>query len=325
MIDCRDETRSAAPRRSDRRKMEDESGVYDGMTENTLIVGLGEILWDVFPDGPRFGGAPANFACSAAAIGGDRVRVAMASGVGRDLLGERAIDTLRDKSVDTRGVMRSDQPTGQVIVQIDELGQAAYEFAEDTAWDHLTWSDSLEQLAQQAHVCCFGTLAQRSETSRQTIQRFVARMSPSSLRIFDINLRPPYHSEAVIAASLQPANVLKLNDDELPVLAEQCQISGDPVALMRQLAERFELDCVALTRGPEGAILVRGEEISQQAGVPTTVVDTVGAGDAFTATLAWGLVRGWELEQVNRAACRVAAFVCSQPGATPPIPADILS
>ncbi len=293
------------------------------MRETTTIVGLGEILWDIFPEGPRFGGAPANFACSAAALRGDGVRVCMASSVGNDELGDRAIESLRGKFVDTSGVMRAVQPTGQVLVQLDSLGHASYEFAADTAWDNFEWSGQLEQLAMDCSVCCFGTLAQRSKSSRETIRTFVTKTPLTALRIFDVNLRPPFFNDSIILESLSLANVLKLNDEELPVLADLCGFAGTPLEVMQQLADRYGLRCVALTRGPDGAILVSGDTVSEQSGIAANVVDTVGAGDAFTATLALGLLEGRDLDSINHRACNVAAFVCSQPGATPKVPSEL--
>jgi fructokinase len=281
------------------------------------IVGIGEILWDVFPDGPRFGGATANFACSAAGLGRDRVSVCMVSSVGQDELGTGAVDSLRRRNVNTSYVTTQDKPTGQVIVELDELGRASYEFAADTAWDNLTWSDDLTELARRTDVCCFGTLGQRSVRSRVTIQQFVAATTSTALRIFDVNLRPPFVSDAVLLDSLNLANVLKLNDEELPAVAELCGLSGTDEHVMRQLAGRFELRAVALTRGPNGAVLLQAGQISEHAGVETKVVDTVGAGDAFTAALALGLLDGNDLSEINEAACSAAAFVCSQSGATP--------
>jgi len=283
-----------------------------------LIVGLGEILWDVFPDGPRFGGAPANFACHVAALGGT---AEMVSAVGRDELGEKALAELGNRHVGTRGVHRDEQrPTGTVTVSLDADGHASYEFAADTAWDALPWSEDLAQLAERTSAVGFGTLGQRSERSRETIRRFVAATPSTALRIFDVNLRPPFVSDAVILESLALANVLKLNDEELPVLAALCGLSGSDVEVMRELAEKFALGAVALTRGPNGAVLLRDGRVSEQPGIETQVVDTVGAGDAYTAVLALGLLEGRNLDAINRGACQVAAFVCSQSGATPQLP-----
>lgn len=282
-----------------------------------IIVGIGEILWDIFPDGPRFGGAPANFACSAAGLGSHRVSVSMVSSVGNDDLGVQAFDSLGRRNVSTSYVTAQYKPTGQVLVELDERGRAGYEFAADTAWDNLTWSVDLEDLARRTDACCYGTLGQRNDRSRTTIQSFVAATVPSALRIFDVNLRPPFVSDSVLLDSLQLANVLKLSDEELPVVAELCGVSGVDDHVMRQLAQRFELRTVALTRGPQGAVLLQGNQLSEHSGVETDVVDTVGAGDAFTAALAIGLLDGKNLDEINEAACSAAAFVCSQSGATP--------
>ena len=290
------------------------------MNGQKIIVGLGEILWDVFPDGPRFGGAPANFACHAAALGGTS---AMVSAVGPDDLGMKALAALAEKNVDTKHVLRSTFPTGVVNVQLDAVGKASYEFAANTAWDHLEWSQELQGFAGQTTAVCFGTLGQRSELSRKTIQRFVSETPAEAFRIFDINLRPPFYTEEIILESLELANVLKLNDEELPLLAKLCGFSGSNSELMQQISQRFSLKLVALTCGNEGAILCQGDEVNQCPGVPTTVKDTVGAGDSFTAALALGLLKNQPLDVINRHACQVAAYVCSQPGGTPPIPNEL--
>lgn len=283
------------------------------------IVGIGEILWDIFPDGPRFGGAPANFACHAASLGG---RAWMVSAVGADDLGVQAMATLQRQQVATECVKHSnDYPTGTVQVEVDDSGQARYEFGRDEAWDHLEWSAEIAALAQRSDAVCFGTLGQRSESSRRMIQRFVAATPERALRVFDINLRPPFFDDEVIEQSLGLANVLKLNDDELPVLAATYGLTGSDADRMRELARRFDLRLVALTRGYRGAVLVQGAEISEFGGVDVTVRDTVGAGDAFTAALTLGLLWDNELEEINRHACQVAAFVCSQAGGTPILPA----
>lgn len=292
------------------------------MARSPVIVAVGEILWDLFPDGPRFGGAPANFACHAAGLG---ARVAMVSAVGDDDLGRAALNELTRRSIDVTAVaVHAERGTGTVQVTLDAVGKASFEFQPEIAWDDLHWSPMLEKLAGQAQAVCFGTLAQRSAVSRATIQRFVAATSQQSLRVFDINLRPPFYSDDVIHESLNLANVLKLNDDELPVLAGLAGLAGSDREIMVSLCERFGLDLVALTRGNQGALLVRRtEEMNDHPGVPTTVKDTVGAGDAFTAVLALGLLQRLPLSAINDLANRVAAWVCSQPGATPLLPDDL--
>ncbi len=289
-----------------------------------VIVGLGEVLWDVFPDGARLGGAPANFACHAASLASSGDRVAVVSSVGDDDLGREAVDKLAAQGLDTSTIQVSERPTGRVLVSLDEEGKATYDFAADSAWDRLAWTTELQTLAEQSDAVCFGSLGQRSESSRKTIQRFVAAMQPQAIRVFDINVRPPFVERTTIAASLQLANVLKLNDDELDLLADMFALgAASPQAKLRQLIDQFALQAAALTRGSGGSLLIRGEEISDHPGVPTEVIDTVGAGDSFTATLTRGLLRGCELDAVNQNAAEVAAFVCGQAGATPDLPAEL--
>lgn len=287
------------------------------------IAAIGEVLWDVFPTGPRFGGAPANFACTFAGLTGDRAMVSMVSAVGTDELGTQAIAALQNQNVRTNCVAQLEKPTGTVDIALDESGSATYRFADDTAWDNLSWRVELEQLAAQASAVCFGTLGQRSDLSRVTIQRFVDATTDRCLRVFDVNLRPPFYTEPIIRESLQLANVLKLNDEELPLLAKIYGLSGDEGELLNKLAATCELQVVALTRGPRGAAIFRGGQLSDCSGVSTDVVDTVGAGDAFTATMTLGLLEDKPTDEINRRACEVAAFVCSQAGASPRIPKSL--
>lgn len=288
------------------------------------IVGIGEILWDVFPDGPRFGGAPANFACSCAALAKKTAQISMVSGVGNDPLASKALNCLQAFEVDTSAVQVNSHVTGQVNVDLDSTGVATYRFAEDTAWDHLHWNDGLSQLAGQCDAVCFGSLGQRSQISRKVIQQFVASSRPSALRIFDINLRDPYHTEEVIAESLALANVFKLNDDELQRMAELSGLGGSEIEVMAQLADKYQLRFVALTRGPTGAVIWSQDGVSDQPGQAVQVVDTVGAGDSFTAAMTLGLLHGNNLQTVNQNAIATASYVCSQPGATMQLP-DALS
>lgn len=295
------------------------------MNKRPVIVGVGEILWDMLPDGPRFGGAPANFACSAAELSQQRADVFVVSAVGKDELGAQAIAALQAHRVHTSGVTSLDQPTGRVRVRLDERGCATYEFDVQSAWDYLPWSATLEHLANQADAVCFGSLGQRSPLSRQTILRFVGMTSQRAVRVFDVNVRRPFVCADVVLTSLQLANVLKLNSDELPYLAELCEMPGSEVEVLRQLQHRFELQAVALTRGAKGSLLMRGDEISDVASGDVHVTDTIGAGDAFSATMTLGLLEDADLNMINRNASAVAAYVCTQPGATPKIPATLLS
>ncbi|MBL8855673.1 MAG: hypothetical protein JNK57_17025 [Planctomycetaceae bacterium] len=289
-----------------------------------VIVGLGEVLWDVFPDGPRFGGAPANFTCCAAELGHGQVDVAIVSAVGNDELGRLALAELNDHHVNSSEVARLDFPTGQVDVMLDEHGHASYLFAPNTAWDHLAWTKELESLANRANVVCFGTLAQRGNQSQSTIRQFIASTAPSCLRILDINLRYPYWNEDVVLQSLAMANVLKLNDSELHAITSLLKIRGSDEAVLAQIMERYSLKVIALTRGANGSLVLRDSgEWSDLAGQQVHVVDTVGVGDAFTAALALGVLAGLPLKAVHYWASDVAAFVCTQAGATPRLPSHL--
>ena len=284
------------------------------------FVGLGEVLWDIFPDGPRFGGAPANYACSVAALD-ESVDVFMVSGVGSDELGQRALKELDQRRVRTDFVQQRSEQTGFVQVSLDDAGIATYEFAEDTAWDNLAWSDDLAALARRTGVVCFGTLGQRSAISAQTIQQFVSLVPKRALKIFDINLRPPYYSDEIIRQSLEVCNCLKLNDDELPVVADLLGLEGTHRKLLPLIAETYDLRTVVLTLGADGALLYDQGVIVESSGMSVEVADTVGAGDAFTAAISIGL----QTRQVSRSdickyACGIAGYVCSQHGATPSMP-----
>ena len=285
------------------------------------VVGIGETLWDLFPDGAVWGGAPGNVACHAASLGAEAV---MVSRVGEDALGDRGIATLEALGVECQHVQRDPRrPTGTVRVSLGPGGDALYEIAADVAWDWLAWDAALASLAATAAAVCFGTLAQRSAVSLATIRRFLQE-ARGALRVFDVNLRQHFHSPEMIRESLALADVVKLNDDELPVVAAACGIAAaDPVAAARHLAKRHGLRLVALTRGAQGSTLVAVGRTSDLPAWPTAVVDTVGAGDAFTAAVIVGLLRNRPLEAIHHHASRLAAFVCGHRGATPPIPASL--
>ena len=289
---------------------------------NFRIAGIGEVLWDVFPDAAHFGGAPANFACHAASLGAESW---MVSAVGADDFGDRALDALRFRNVECGHVARDPRhATGRVLVTLNKLAQASYEFAADTAWDHLAWSDDIAALAGRCDAVCFGTLGQRSPVSRETIRRFVEATPRAALRVFDVNLRQRFYDAETIRESLQIASALKLNDEELPIVAELCDIRATtPREILIELFARYELRLAALTRGPRGSLLLAGGDEDECPAPAAIVVDTVGAGDAFTATLASGILRGDALSAINRHANAVAAFVCSQNGATPPLPSHL--
>jgi len=283
------------------------------------VVGLGEILWDMLPGGKVLGGAPANFAYHARVLG---ARAAVASCVGNDTLGGEILEQLQRLGLGSRYVATSDQhPTGTVDVQLDADGRPTYVIHEDVAWDHIPLSDELLDLAGRADAVCFGSLCQRSPASRRTITSFLEATRPDCLRVFDVNLRQHYYDAETLRQSLEMATVVKLNDEEMPVLAGLLRIA--PARAETLLNESVQL--VALTMGPKGSMLSSHGGRSIVPGATVEVADTVGAGDAFTAALVIGLLNGCDLDTINRAATRLAAFVCSQPGATPLVPHDLLT
>ncbi len=286
------------------------------------IIAAGEILWDLFPSGPRFGGAPANFAHHAAGLGGD---VSMVSAVGDDQLGQEALVKLRESCIRIDHVtINQTRPTGRVTVELDDQGHPTYRFNVDEAWDSLRWTPSLGDLAESADVVCFGTLSQRSAESRETIRSLVTSTQPRALRLLDLNLRSPYYDDGVIEDSLRIANVLKVNDEELDLIAAKFLSNrGDELARAKEIREAFNLKLVAVTRGERGSLLVREGEVSDVPAQPTPVNDTVGAGDSYTAAVTMGLLRNLGLDEINHAACRIAEYVCSQSGATPTIPKSL--
>jgi fructokinase len=218
-------------------------------------------------------------------------------------------------------------PTGTVAVELSDDGQPKFIIQPDVAWDAIEAAEPYMRAAEQCDALCFGTLAMRSEASRGAILSIVDHMPRSALRVLDINMRPPFVEPEIISQALARADVLKLNDQELPVLADMLGLRGRSVdARLIDLASRFSLRLIALTRGAAGSILFPAEGYpSEHPGLPVEVVDAVGAGDSFTAAMVLGYLRGWDLDQINERANRVAAFVCSQHGATPPLPPNLVS
>ena len=285
-----------------------------------VVVGLGEILWDVFPEGKQLGGAPLNFSHHCAQLGAEAYPV---SAVGPDADGAEIRQILAAKNLPDLHVLTDPaHPTGRVNVTLKD-GKPTYEILRDVAWDYIRFDENLRNLAARADAACFGSLAQRNSASREAIHAFLDAMCPDSLRIFDINLRQDFYSREIIESSLRRANILKLSDEELPVLAAMFDLPGDASAQLRRLRELFDLRLVAYTRGGSGSLLLTATESSDHLGLPTEVLDTVGAGDSFTATLCTGLLQNLPLAEINIRANRVAAFVCSQVGATPTLPRHI--
>jgi len=285
------------------------------------VLAVGEVLWDLLPSGRQLGGAPANFAYHAHALGAEAHLV---SRVGDDPLGREILERLRALGLSNDLVaVDPEAPTGTVSVELREGGQPRFTLHEGVAWDRLSITAAALAAAARAEAVCFGTLAQRSPASRESVRALVAATPPAALRILDVNLRQAFYSAEVIEASLALASVLKVNDEELPVLAALLRLPAGTDEAIVEAARRYGLRLVALTRGSRGSRLYAEGRYSDHAGLPATVADTVGAGDAFTAALALGTLAGWDLDAVNEAANEVAAFVCSQKGATPPLPARL--
>ena len=282
------------------------------------ILSCGEVLWDLFPDGPRFGGAPANFACHAALLGAG---VAMLSAVGSDDRGAKALGILGAFGIDTglvRAVPRA--PTGTVGVSVDRAGKPTFEIHANAAWDFLTWSGALEKSLAGVDAVYFGTLGQRAATSRATIRRVLEQAKARGIpRVLDINLRPPFYNGDLLRESIALASVLKLSDEELPEVAAACGVEPGPTpaATLGELRSRLSLDCIVMTRGADGALLVGPTGTTEQPGIPAAVVDTVGAGDSFMAAFVLGLLRKQPAAAILRHACETASAVCAHAGAVP--------
>ena len=283
-----------------------------------MILSLGEVLWDLFPEGDRFGGAPGNFACHAAIQGAD---VTMLSAVGNDQHGRDGIEILSAYGIDV-SLMQiiAETPTGTVGVEVDDAGKPTFMIHQGSAWDNLTWNDAIASRIATVDAIYFGTLGQRDPVSRATIRQAVETAALAGIsRVLDINLRAPFFDAEMIRNSVQLASILKLSDDELVEVCSACSISktDQPEGDLRVLLEFGNLDMVILTFGKDGAVLVTPDDTVTQNGISTNVIDTVGAGDSFTAAFLVGELRGDPHDQNLRKSCEVAAATCAHSGALP--------
>jgi fructokinase len=289
------------------------------MGQSPTVIGLGEILWDVFPSGRRLGGAPANFAYCSHLLGN---RSIIASRIGADELGRELRQALQQTGVSDLSLQTDpSHPTGTVQVQLSSEGQPSFQIMENVAWDFLEWNESWEPLARTADAICFGTLAQRSPFSRSSILKFLDTAAPDALRVFDINLRQSFYSGDIVTSSLERASILKLNNEEVPVLSSMLNAgNGAESSFCQRLLDRFDLQLVCVTRGANGSLMVDRNGMHEHPGFPVEVADTVGAGDAFTAGLVHERLRGGTLAEINDSANRMGAWVASSPGAMPVAP-----
>ena len=280
------------------------------------VVGLGEILWDMLPNGKQLGGAPANFAYISTLLGDDGI---VASRVGRDSLGNEALRQLAALGVTTEFVERDTiHPTGTVQVEVDHAGQPKFEIAEGVAWDFLGWTPPWQELAEQVDAICFGSLAQRALASRAAIRHFLGAARKEAVRVFDVNLRQAFFSQEVLAESMKVADIVKLNHEELPRIVQLFGLEHrDEIASADALMEFHHLKLICVTRGCRGSLLISQQGLNEHPGYRIQVADAIGAGDAFTAGLVHEYIRGSSLPQMNETANRVGAWVASQVGAMP--------
>ncbi len=288
-----------------------------------IVIGLGELLWDLFPTGRRAGGAPANFAFHANQLG---CRGLPASRVGQDALGDDLIEFLRQQGLATELIQHDpSNPTGTVSVKLDASGHPSYVIHTDVAWDRLEPDASLLEVAGRASAICFGTLGQRSATARDSIRDVIRHAGDDCLIVFDVNLRQQFYSRDIIVESLRVANIVKLNDDEVTVLTSLLELDtavDDFEGFGREIIRRYGPRMVCITQGSKGASLVTTAESIRIAGKQIEVVDTVGAGDAFTAALVASLLAGRPLRECGEIANAVGALVASRPGAMPDLRAE---
>ena len=288
-----------------------------------IVVGIGEVLWDILPERTCLGGAPANFAYITTLLGDEGI---VASRIGDDSRGGDALRKMQELGLAADSVqIDGKHATGTVSVEVDGKGLPRYEIALPVAWDFLEWTADWQRVAETADAICLGSLAQRSETSRSTIQNFV-RAAVRAVKIFDVNLRQSYYSQDVLAESMKLADIVKLNDEELPKIMDLSGLSQhashdlsqqDERSSAQRLIDVYDLKMVSITRGGKGSLLVRGSEFSEHGGFRVKVADTVGSGDAFTAGLVHEYLRGASLEQMNEVANRAGAWVASEAGGMP--------
>jgi len=282
--------------------------------EKPIIAGIGELLWDCLPSGKQLGGAPCNFAYHAMQAGCESFVI---SAIGNDESGAEIKKVVKKLYLSTQYIQENEFPTSTVTVSLDEKGHPDYTIHENVAWDHIRWNNEMQELAAKLDAVCFGSLAQRNSDSQESIQSFISSLKRDCLKVFDINLRQNYYSNKTIVDSIMMSDMLKLNDDELPILANYLVLNGSAENQIEKLIELFNLKYIIYTMGSKGSI-IKSENETSYAEVPNiNVADTVGAGDAFTAIFIAGILQGIPLKEVHKKATEIAAYVCTQKGATP--------
>lgn len=277
------------------------------------IIGLGEILWDMLPTGKQLGGAPANFAYHVCRLGGNGWAV---SAISDDELGREIKNTLSTKKLNTI-LEEVNEPTGTVQVTLNAAGVPTYDITEGVAWDHIPFTERIGNLAKETSAVCFGTLAQRSPESRATIHKFIESVPAGSLKVFDINLRQKYYDENIISDSLRLADILKINDEELEIVSRMLCLSGTSEERCRAISREFNLKFVILTMGGDGSKVILEDRVHLSTPGKINIVDTVGAGDSFTAAFMLAYLREESIENAHTLATEVSSYVCTKAGAMP--------
>jgi fructokinase len=287
------------------------------MNRKPIVAGIGELLWDMLPSGKQLGGAPCNFAFHAMQTG---CKSFVISAIGEDEPGQELIQTYNSLGLSDRYIQINKFPTSTVTILLNELGQPDYTIHEQVAWDHIQWNHEIGQLAGDLDAICFGSLAQRQPESRNSIVSLLNSVKPDCLKVFDINLRQQYYSKELVLQSIVLSDILKLNDEELPVVAGFAGIIGDLRSQLDQIISQYDLKYIVYTMGSKGSVVASATDFSVVEAPVVQVADTVGAGDAFTAVFISGILNGYPLATVHQKATEIAALVCSRKGATPEIP-----
>ena len=289
---------------------------------NTIVVGMGEALWDMLPEGKKIGGAPANFAYHVSQFGLDSRVV---SAVGEDELGVEILKNFHEKKLNCM-IETVPYPTGTVQVELDRNGVPCYDIREGVAWDNIPFTPALEGLARQTRAVCFGSLAQRSVVSRETINRFLDVMpdGEGQYKIFDINLRQGFYTKEILCNSMRKCNILKINDEELVTISRMFGYPGiDLQDKCWILLAKYNLKMLILTCGVNGSYVFTPGEVSFVETPKVEVADTVGAGDSFTAAFVASILKGLPIPEAHKLAVETSAFVCTQNGAMPVLPARL--
>ena len=283
--------------------------------QKKIIIGFGEVLWDILGNEKLLGGAPANFGYHCQQLGAE---ARIVSAIGSDDLGDEIITHFKNKELTTDNLQRSpDHPTGTVTVELDEQGIPSYVIHEQVAWDYIEWNDALQSLSEAADAICFGSLSQRSPVTKTTLQKMLGSVSQQCLKVFDINLRPPYYNTPILLQSLELANVVKMNQDEAIIVGQIFNWGGDVHVIVKQLFKKFNFQLIAITYGEEGSKLFTPEQESFMKVNPVKIADTIGAGDSFTAALVTGWLNKFPLTEIHELAGKLSAYVCTQRGAMP--------